>query len=170
MASHVDRGADRRATCVPGRTLGAIRALPQAQVAPGRSGFCRLRGAMGHFRLGVLLGGGLLSDFSCLVSMAAPGWIRPAIGMLALAFWRANFLAARWQAVWFVLFGGLVFRREPPSTEKRKKFLSGSWPEHLFLPQRNHGETDERPDTLNDRGFFHFKLLKAADLSPKKVM
>jgi hypothetical protein len=29
-------------------------------------------------------------------------------GALALAFWRASILAARWQAVWFSLLGGLV--------------------------------------------------------------
>jgi hypothetical protein len=29
-------------------------------------------------------------------------------GALALAFWRVSILAARWQAVWFTLLGGLV--------------------------------------------------------------
>ena len=29
-------------------------------------------------------------------------------GALAFAFWRASILAARWQAVWFILLGGLV--------------------------------------------------------------
>jgi hypothetical protein len=40
-------------------------------------------------------------------------WLLPVgygllFGALALAFWRASILAARWQAVWFILLGGLV--------------------------------------------------------------
>ena len=40
-------------------------------------------------------------------------WLLPVVygllfGALALAFWRASILAARWQAVWFSLLGGLV--------------------------------------------------------------
>jgi hypothetical protein len=40
-------------------------------------------------------------------------WLLPVVygllfGALALAFWRVSILAARWQAVWFSLFGGLV--------------------------------------------------------------
>jgi hypothetical protein len=40
-------------------------------------------------------------------------WLLPVgygllFGILALAFWRASILAARWQAVWFILLGGLV--------------------------------------------------------------
>ena len=45
-----------------------------------------------------------------------PAWSRwllpviygPLFGALALVFWRASVLAARWQAVWFSLLGGLV--------------------------------------------------------------
>jgi hypothetical protein len=45
-----------------------------------------------------------------------PGWSRWLLpvgygllfGALAVAFWRASILAARWQAVWFSLLGGLV--------------------------------------------------------------
>jgi len=40
-------------------------------------------------------------------------WLLPLVygllfGALALAFWRASILAARWQAVWLILLGGLV--------------------------------------------------------------
>lgn len=40
-------------------------------------------------------------------------WLLPVgygllFGALALAFWRASILVARWQAVWFSLLGGLV--------------------------------------------------------------
>ncbi len=39
-------------------------------------------------------------------------WLLPGYGLLfaavALAFWRVSLLAARWQAVWFCLLGGLV--------------------------------------------------------------
>jgi hypothetical protein len=40
-------------------------------------------------------------------------WLLPVVygllfGALALAFWRASILAARWQVVWFSLLGGLV--------------------------------------------------------------
>ena len=44
-----------------------------------------------------------------------PAWLRwllPAYGLLfgalAIAFWRVSLLAARWQAVWLILLGGLV--------------------------------------------------------------
>ncbi len=40
-------------------------------------------------------------------------WLLPVgygllFGALAIAFWRLSMLAAKWQAVWFSLFGGLV--------------------------------------------------------------
>ncbi len=39
-------------------------------------------------------------------------WLLPGYGLLfaavALAFWRLSLLAAKWQAVWFCLLGGLV--------------------------------------------------------------
>ena len=79
LAGHVDRGADRRASSDPRSTMCVVRALLQAQVVRGRSGLHRLRGAVGYFRLSILLGRGLQGDIPCVVPMAAPRWIRSAV-------------------------------------------------------------------------------------------
>ena len=58
---------------------------------------------------------GSLYFWDSVYAAVFPAWARWLLagygllfGALAIAFWRVSLLAARWQAVWFILLGGLV--------------------------------------------------------------
>ena len=79
MAGDAGGGVDRRAAADPHREKSVVGPFLQVEVAPRRVRFSRLRGTVGHVRLGLFLGYGLQGNIPGVGKVAAPGWIWSAI-------------------------------------------------------------------------------------------